>query len=99
MCRQLEDDLVRMLGSEGILIYPTHPRTAPYHHQTLLMPFNFAYTAIFNALGLPSTHVPLGLDQQGLPLGVQVISNHLNDHLCLAVAVELERAFAGWICP
>lgn len=99
MCHNLEKDFVEMLGKTGIFLYPTHPRTAPFHHQPLLMPFNFAYTAIFNALGLPATHVPLGFDKQGLPLGIQVVSSHYNDHLCLAVAQELERAFGGWVCP
>ena len=73
MCAELETRMVDLLGRDGVFLYPTHPRTAPYHHQPLLaMPFNFAYTAIFNALGLPSTHVPLGLDEAGLPLGIQV---------------------------
>ena len=52
MCATLEQSFVNMLGKDGIFIYPTHPRTAPYHHQPLLMPFNFAYTAIFNVLGV-----------------------------------------------
>ncbi|XP_055351575.1 fatty-acid amide hydrolase 2-like [Paramacrobiotus metropolitanus] len=99
MCGILEAAFVEMLGSDGVFLYPTHPRTAPYHHQPLTMPFNFAYTAIFNALGLPSCHVPLGLDAEGLPLGVQVVSNHYNDRLCLAVAAELEKGFGGWVCP
>ena len=29
----------------------------------------------------------------------QVVANLHNDHLTLAVAAELERAFGGWICP
>ncbi|GAV03529.1 hypothetical protein RvY_13936 [Ramazzottius varieornatus] len=99
MCAELEETFVKMLGPDGVFIYPTHPRTAPFHHQPLLMPFNFAYTAIFNVLGLPSTHIPLGLDSNNLPLGVQVVSNHYNDRFSLAVAKELERAFGGWLCP
>jgi fatty acid amide hydrolase 2 len=30
------------------------------------------YTMVFNVLGLPSTHVPLGLNKDGIPIGIQV---------------------------
>ena len=43
--------------------------------------------------------VPLGLDASGLPLGVQVVSRPGNDHVTIAVAMELERAFGGWTLP
>ena len=48
---------------------------------------------------LPSTQVPLGLSDELLPLGVQVVARHGQDHLSLAVAKELEDIFGGWIAP
>jgi fatty acid amide hydrolase 2 len=45
------------------------------------------------------TEVPLGLDGEGLPLGVQVAAPPGNDHKTIAVALELERAFGGWVPP
>jgi fatty acid amide hydrolase 2 len=59
----------------------------------------WVYTAILNVMQLPVTQVPLGLDPRGLPLGVQVAAGHGHDHLTLAVAHELERAFGGWVRP
>lgn len=100
---QKRDDLKRefqdMLGTDGIFIYPAHPTVAPYHNEPLIRPFNFSYTAIINVLGLPSTAVPLGIGQEGVPLGVQIVANINQDRLCLAVANELERAFGGWVAP
>jgi fatty acid amide hydrolase 2 len=58
-----------------------------------------AYLGIMNVLFLPATQVPLGLSDKGLPLGVQVVSRQGNDHVTIAVAVELERAFGGWHPP
>jgi len=66
-----------MLGNDGVLIYPTHPVPAPYHNEPLVKPFNFSYTGIFNVLGLPATHCPLGLSSHGLPVGVQVINDQI----------------------
>jgi fatty acid amide hydrolase 2 len=81
------------------MLYPPYPTPAPRHNQPLFAPFNWVYTAIFNVLELPVTAAPLGLNERGLPLGVQIIATHGNDHLTLAVALELERAFGGWVPP
>lgn len=100
---KLRDDLeklfVEMLGDDGVFLYPTHPTPAPYHNEPLVKPFNFSYTAVINCLGLPATTIPLGLSSEGLPIGIQVVANHNNDRLCLALAEELDKAFGGWVEP
>ncbi|XP_025227916.1 fatty-acid amide hydrolase 2 isoform X3 [Theropithecus gelada] len=95
----LRKELVEMLGDDGVFLYPSHPTVAPKHHVPLTRPFNFAYTGVFNALGLPVTQCPLGLNFKGLPLGIQVVAGPFNDHLTLAVAQYLEKTFGGWVCP
>ena len=56
--------------------------------------------AIFNLLGLPATEVPMGLNARGLPLGVQVAAGARTATIArIAVAIELERAFGGWVPP
>ncbi|KAM4696857.1 fatty-acid amide hydrolase 2-like isoform 2-T2 [Rhinophrynus dorsalis] len=95
--KHLREEICTLLGEDGILIYPSHPKTAPRHHEPLAMPFNFAYTGIFNVLGLPVTQCPLSLSQAGLPMGIQLIASHYNDHLTLALAQHLEKALGGWI--
>ncbi|XP_062997953.1 fatty-acid amide hydrolase 2 [Elgaria multicarinata webbii] len=99
MAQSLQTEMVNLLGNDGILLYPSHPMVAPKHHAPLGMPFNFAYTAIFNILGLPVTQCPLGLSEEGLPLGIQVVAGPHNDHLTLAMARYLEKAFGGWVPP
>lgn len=95
----LRRELTDLLGNDGVFLYPTHPTSAPYHNEPLVKPFNFSYTAVINILGLPATHCPMGLDKNGLPIGIQVIAAENNDRLCLAVAREIEKAFGGWIPP
>lgn len=99
MCADLRSEIKELLGEDGVLLFPSHPTTAPYHTQPIFRAFNFAYTAIINVLLFPSTQCPLGLSSNGLPLGIQVVANHYHDHLSLAVAGELEKAFGGWVCP
>lgn len=99
MRQELEDEFTEILGDDGVFLYPTHPTAAPYHNEPLIRAMNFGYTAIFNVLGFPATHIPMGLNEEGLPIGIQVISKTCNDHLCLLIAEELDRAFGGWVQP
>ena len=95
----LRRELLDTLGDDGVILIPPYTRAAPRHNAPLLTPFDFAYCGIFNVLGFPSTQVPLGLDGQGLPLGVQVVSAPGRDAMTIAVACALERAFGGWQPP
>ncbi|MGC9027626.1 MAG: amidase [bacterium] len=95
----LREELVKLIGKNGIMLYPSYSRPAPEHRKPLLTPFDFVYTGILNMMELPVTQVPLGLNDEGLPLGVQVASIHGNDHVTIAVALELEKAFGGWVPP
>ncbi|XP_019868723.1 fatty-acid amide hydrolase 2 isoform X2 [Aethina tumida] len=95
----LKKALIEKLGDNGILLYPSAPFTASYHHTSLLRPFNFNLFSIFNVLKFPVTQVPLGLDVQGLPLGIQVVAAPYNDHLTIAVAKALESQFGGYVPP
>jgi fatty acid amide hydrolase 2 len=90
---QLDD----LLGEDGVILYPSGRGVAPRHGPTA--PLNFRFFAVFNALELPVTQVPLGLSGEGLPLGVQVVAGRGRDHLAIAVALELERALGGWVPP
>lgn len=96
MGRRLREELTKEIGDNGVMLYPTYPTPAPRHDRPLMWPFYWPYTAIMNVMEVPVTQVPLGLNTEGLPLGLQVVGNHDNDHLCMAVGLELERAFGGW---
>ncbi|XP_013399812.1 fatty-acid amide hydrolase 2 [Lingula anatina] len=96
ICEKLKEEFQELLGDNGVLIYPTQPRVAPYHNQPLLMPFNFAYTGVFNVLGLPVTQCPVGLNSEGLPMGIQLVGSLYSDRLTIAVAQEVEKLMGGW---
>ncbi|MFN7955876.1 MAG: amidase [bacterium] len=96
---ELRAQLVDLIGPRGVLLYPPYASVAPRHAFPLVPPICWAYTAILNVMELPVTQVPLGLDANGVPLGVQVAAVHGNDHLTIGVACELERIFGGWVVP
>jgi fatty acid amide hydrolase 2 len=97
--RELVGELTETIG-DGVLLHPAHPRVAPRHGRTLGRPWLLNSCAVFNLAGVPVTEVPLGLSAAtGLPLGTQVAAGMNRDHVSIAVAIELERAFGGWVPP
>lgn len=97
--QQLKTELHKLLGDDGVLIYPTQPEIAPKHKTTILKLQNVSYASVFNILEVPITQCPLGLNRDGLPFGCQIIAGPFNDHLTLAMAKEIEAKFGGWIPP
>jgi fatty acid amide hydrolase 2 len=96
--RAFQDEVTAAIG-DGVLLHPTHPRVAPRHGRTVGKPWLLTTTAVFNLAGLPVAQIPLGLNERGLPLGVQAAAGPDRDHVAVAVALELERAFGGWVPP
>ena len=87
---------------DGIMILPSLPTSAPHHGPLpfLLRAAECGATALLNVMEFPSCALPLGLDENGLPVGVQVIANHGNDHLCLSFACYLEGiGISKWSPP
>lgn len=99
LTRNLEKELEALLGSDGVLLYPSYPRTAPFHYAPLIQIYNFAYWCIWNVLKVPATQVPLGLNYQGMPLGLQVVATKNRDLHCMKVAEEIEQGLGGWVPP
>ncbi|XP_066251369.1 fatty-acid amide hydrolase 2-like [Euwallacea similis] len=96
---KIRQEILELLGDDGVLIVPTFPIEAPKHGDVLKTAIFAGYLAIFNTLGLPVTNCPVGVTDKGLPVGIQVAAKPFGDNLTLTVAEEIERAFGGWIEP
>lgn len=95
----LRQQMIDTLGTDGVLFLPTYPTPAIRHYHSFGHITGVTYTMLFNALGFPGTHVPLGFNKQGLPIGIQVVAAPFQDRLSLCIARELEAAFGGWKAP
>ena len=59
-------------------------RRIPYGRPTF-------HPALATLPGLPATAFPVGLDDRGLPVGLQLIGPYLEDRSTIALAAQLER--------
>ena len=96
--REYARELAETIG-DGVLLHPPLANVAPRHGHTHGRLYMVQPMAVFNLAGLPVTQVPMGLGSRGLPLGVQVAAAPGRDHVSIAVAIALERAFGGWAAP
>ncbi|HSV55343.1 MAG TPA: amidase [Burkholderiaceae bacterium] len=58
-----------------------------------------AWSSIASFSGLPATVMPIGLNGERLPIGIQAIGPYLEDRTTIAFAQLVERAFGGFVPP
>lgn len=91
-------DVTAFFADHDLLLCPTSPVTAPAHDSARLdvggrtadAGHAANITATFGMTGHPAISVPFGMSSEGLPIGVQLASGHLNDRLLLHAAEVLE---------
>ena len=78
-----------------VLITPACPFTAPATTPPIDTPQGAAegiYTSIFNITGDPAIVIPIGVDSQGLPIGIQLATTIGSDMKLLSIAQAVETA-------
>ena len=89
-------DFDRAFEGVDVLLTPTSPTTAfrfgAHADDPLAMYLADLLTIPANMVGLPAISVPCGFDQQGLPIGVQLITGVLQEERLLQVAHHYELA-------
>ena len=58
-----------------------------------------AHTCVFNYSGHPALVMPYGLDDQGLPIGVQLVARRWDEARLLAVAAAISQRIGGFRRP
>lgn len=102
-----------LFGTFDAVICPIMPTPAyPHDHspdqdsrriaiegKDFVYPDQLAWPGIATLPGLPATAIPLGLNGQGLPVGVQIVGPWLEDRTPLKLAELIEREFGGFVPP
>lgn len=90
------DRFLTAMRPGGVLLTPLLLHRVPRHGWGYWAQLAPPYSLMFNALGFPAAVVPVGWDDRGLPLVVQVVAGPGEDEVALAVAATLEQVFGGW---
>jgi aspartyl-tRNA(Asn)/glutamyl-tRNA(Gln) amidotransferase subunit A len=92
----IKKDFESAFEKVDVLVCPTAPTTAFKAGDKTADPLSMYLTDLMtipvNLAGLPGLSIPCGFDEQGLPIGLQLIGNVLQEELLLQVAYAYEQA-------
>lgn len=106
--KRLQQGILSWFGETDIWVSPTvaikPPKIgawqAPTAEQSFLNILGLGvYTAGFNVSGQPAISIPMGLDDQGLPIGVQLAARPGAEALLLQAAYHIEQVVDGFCRP
>jgi fatty acid amide hydrolase 2 len=87
-----------------VLVMPVYHSGAPKHGMMYSEIFSIKktyqvfmpYVAYANVWGLPALTVPVGIDENGMPVGVQLISKNGNEDVLFRLGEWLEARYGGY---
>jgi amidase len=95
-----------------VVLCPAMPTTAFAHDQVemhervldvdgVAMPYDAqaTWSSVATLTGNPATAMPIGLDGDALPIGMQIVGPSLEDRTTLAFADLVEHEFGGFVAP
>lgn len=92
--RLFANDFAQAFLKVDAIISPTTPTTAfsmdAKIDDPLAMYLNDIYTIGANLAGLPGLSLPVGFDDQGMPIGAQILANYFDEQTCFDLAYGLE---------
>lgn len=92
----------RAFEKYDVILGPTAPTTAPRLGESLKDPLQMylgdIYTVSVNLAGLPGMSVPYGIDDKGLPIGVQFIGDAFQENKVIRAGYALEQT-REWQMP
>ncbi len=93
--RLIKNDFDNAFSKVDVLLSPTCPHTAFDIGSRIEDPLSMYLTDIAtitaNLAGIPAMNIPVGLDKDKMPIGLQLQSNCLNESKLLNVAFKLEE--------
>jgi aspartyl-tRNA(Asn)/glutamyl-tRNA(Gln) amidotransferase subunit A len=92
----IKEDFEKAFARVDVLISPTAPTTAfkagEKTDDPVAMYLSDLMTIPVNLAGLPALSVPCGYDEAGMPIGMQIVGNVLQEQRILEVAYAYEQA-------
>ncbi|MEW6008430.1 MAG: Asp-tRNA(Asn)/Glu-tRNA(Gln) amidotransferase subunit GatA [Candidatus Omnitrophota bacterium] len=91
----IKEDFLKAFQMCDFLIAPTSPTTAfrigEKINDPLRMYLSDIYTISANLAGIPALSLPCGFDEQGLPIGLQILGKPFDEEMILRAAFTFEQ--------
>lgn len=92
--RLFADDFTRAFEKVDVILSPTAPTTAFKIHEKvddpLAMYLNDIYTISANLAGICALSLPVGLDEKGLPIGLQLMAKEFHEQNLFDIGAAIE---------
>ena len=82
-----------------LIVSPVAAESAHYHGKTFDNIRDFGYISAHNLTGWPATVLPCIYSDEGMPIGIQLISKSWQDHIPLGVALFLQETIGIFKIP
>lgn len=93
--RLIKNDFENAFKEVDLILTPTSPTTAfkigEKKDDPLQMYLSDIYTTSANLAGLPAINIPIGFDEKGLPIGMQILANQFQEISLFQTAKFLEN--------
>jgi Amidase len=98
---QFKSRITHFLADHEAMLCPSCAIAAPTHDTDMksLEATMLSYTAPFGITGWPVAVVRVGMSEEGLPIGVQIVGKSFQEPVELAVARFPERESGGFVAP
>jgi len=96
----IKKDFDEAFKKVDVILGPTAPTTAfkfgAHSNDPLAMYLEDAYTVNANLTGIPALAMPCGKDNDGLPIGMQLMGPHFSEDLLFRVGHSFEKNFTNY---
>ena len=92
MLEQMEMCRVLLVPASGVAAFPHRTRRWQTPKKEIGLFEAMMPLTPFNLFGMPGMVIPFGLNEHGLPCGIQLIGRPYDEELLLEIAMEMERA-------
>ncbi len=96
----IKNDFLKAFEEVDAILCPTSPTTAFKLGERTSDPIQMYLSDIFtinvNLAGIPAISIPCGFDRKGLPIGMQIIGNYLEEQKILNLSFAFEQNIGGF---
>lgn len=95
----LKYNMMKFMKNFDVIISPVTATPAPVHGKSSILIRDFGYVIVHNLTGWPATVIPCGYAKNGLPIGIQIAAKPWMDHICLALALKIQKILGVFPIP